>query len=253
MKQIGLVVVMALLIGGVIYGGYYGYKLKNTPPEQVVYTDAAQMQEDIERLEGLKKSRGLSWQDAYRLGVAYVQSGRIAEAVAQLEDVAERRPRFYKTYVSLGMAYFRSGEYEKAVSAWNTAMELDPEQSAFLDEMIKRAERKIEFIKRIAELEEEIQRPGASWEKRFELATLYFGMKEVAKAREQLEEVVKSRKDMPEVYDALSRTYMMEGRVKDAADALGRAAELSPDNEDYKKRLSEMENYLAAQEERPDR
>lgn len=241
----GTVVIISLVaavsIGIAAWGGYSWSKEKNTPPPQVTYNNVAELDKDIERLEKLKGSGGLSWQEAYTLGVAYVQKGNIKRAVPLLEDVARRRPSFSKTFGSLGMAYFRSDEPGKAAEAWEKALKLDP-KAEFLKEMIERAKRKTEVLDRIASLENEAD---AEWQKKFELAALYMGVKRFEEAKSQLMKIIAVKGDSPEVYDALAETYAITGDFDKAIDAERKAVRLDPKKEILRKRLSEMEKVRA--------
>ncbi len=175
------------------------------------------------------------------LGVAYIQKGNMKEAVPHLEDAARRRPSFSKTFESLGMAYFRLDEPGKAAEAWEKALKLDP-KAEFLKEMNERAKRKIAVFDRIAYLENEAD---ADWQKKFELAVMYMGVKRFEEAKSQLMKVIAVKGDSPEVYDALAETYAITGDFDKAIAAEKKAVRFDPKKEILRKRLSEMEKVRA--------
>ena len=241
MKKVAIIICLVIIgIGVIVGGGYYWYKKQNEPPQTVEYKDIEEVDKDIAKLEPLQNAGKLSWQKSYRLGIAYLQRGRTADAAMTLEGVVKRHPDFYKTYESLGMAYYKMDDLEKAASTWDKAVKISP-QAAHLEDMIGRAKQKIEFKKRISTLEQEIKNSQVAWQKRFELAVLYIGMKRIEEAKAQLEEVVKVKKDSPEVYDAIAQAYAMSGDFEKAVNAEKKAVKLRPSDEGLKKRLAEME------------
>lgn len=241
-RNIIIVVIVVGIIAVVAWAGYGWYVRKNTPPEPVAYKDIAELEEDIKRLESLRATGALSWQELYRLGVAYIQRGRPSEAVGALEESMRRHNGFLKTYESLGMSYFRLDQPGKAVETWEAALKFEP-KAVFLNEMIERGRKKMEYASRIAALEKEIREDKAvAWTKRFELAALYMSVRKPAEARTLLEEILRVKKDVPEVYDALAESYALQGDFVKAVQAEKKALGIKPKNEVYKKRLSEMES-----------
>lgn len=241
-RNIIIVIIVIGVTGIVAWAGYGWYVRKNTPPEPVVYKDIAELEEDIKRLESLRSAGALSWQELYRLGVAYIQRGRPAEAVGVLEESKRRHSGFLKTYESLGMAYFRIDQPGKAVETWEAALKVDP-KAAFLNEMIERGRKKMDYSSRIAALEKEVKLDKAVvWTKRFELAALYLSIRRPTEARATLEEILRVKKDVPEVYDALAEAYALQGDFIKALEAEKKALKIKPKNEAFKKRVSEMES-----------
>lgn len=242
-KVIVIIVAAAIVTGAVIGGGYYWYKKRNEPPQTIEYRDIGEVDRDIARLEPLDKAGRLSWQDKYLLGVVYLQRGRMADAAKTLEDVTRLHANFYKVYESLGMAYYRMNDMEKAISIWERAVKMSP-QAAHLEDMINRGKQKIEFGKRILTLEQEVKDSQADWQKKFELAALYFAVNRVDDAKARLEEIIKVKKDSPEAYDAIAHAYAISGDFEKAVNAEKRAVKLMPSNEQFKKRLAELERVM---------
>lgn len=247
MKRIVILLIVLAVAGGVAWGGYSWQKAKNAPPPPIVYKDIKEANSDIERLKSLNASKGLSWQEEYRLGVAYLQTGRPSEAVPVLNEVLRLRPGFPKTYEALGMAYYRMGNMEKALENWEGAKKITPE-ARHLDEAISTATRRLQLRQRAVTLEEELKSDALNWGKRFELAILYLGERKTGEARAQLEEVLKHKSDEPSVYDAIAESYAREGDFDAAIKAEKKALKLKPDDEKLKARLSEMEKVKAGME-----
>ena len=244
MKKVIVIIVAAVIVTGAVGGGYYWYKKRNEPPQTIEYRDIGEVDRDIARLEPLDKAGRLSWQDKYLLGVAYIQRGRMADAAKTLEDVTRLHANFYKVYESLGMAYYRMNDMEKAISIWERAVKMSP-QAAHLEDMINRGKQKIEFEKRILTLEQEVKdSQAADWQKKFELAALYLAVNRVDDGKARLEEIIKVKKDIPEVYDAIAHAYAMSGDFEKAVDAEKRAVKLRPSDEKFKKRLAELERVM---------
>lgn len=246
MKKVAIIIAAVVVaVGAAIGAGYYWYTKQNEPPPVIIYQNIDEVDKDIARLEPLEKAGKLKWQDEYQLGVAYIQKGKISDAAAALENVAKRHPDFYKTYESLGMAYYRMDDMEKAAQTWEKAMKMSP-QAAHLEEMIGRAKQKIEFKKRISMLEQEIKKGGAGWQKKFELAALYFGMRKTEEAKALLEDVLKEKKDSPELFDAAAQAYAASGDFERAVNAEKKAVKLKPSDENFRKRLAEMQKIRDA-------
>jgi len=111
--------------------------------------------------------------------------------------------------------------------------------------MINRGKQKIEFEKRILTLEQEVKdSQAADWQKKFELAALYLAVNRVDDGKARLEEIIKVKKDIPEVYDAIAHAYAMSGDFEKAVDAEKRAVKLRPSDEKFKKRLAELERVM---------
>ncbi len=236
--SIALIIFFSILI--VLAEGFY-LMVKNTaPPRTITYTDITALERDIQRLEGLKKSGRLSWQDMYRLGVAYIQRGRMEDAAKILEEAEKLYPYFYKTYESLGMAYFRLGELNKAIEKWEKAMAMS-DKTQHLGEIIDRARMKLEINKRIATLENVAKTGDIDWQTRFELALLLIATDKTEDARGHLEKILEEKKDVPDVYSAIAQSYAKDGDFEKAVEAQKKAVELNPDDEILRKRLSEME------------
>ena len=247
-RTVFIILISVLVVLAAAAGGYYLYTVKNRPPEVPLYLSMEEIQRDVERFEGLKAQRGLTWQETFRLGVAYFHAGRLDDAVAALEDAISLRPGFSKSYESLGMAYFKLGELEKAVETWQKAFEIRPD-AAHLEDMIKRAARKIEIDKRVLALEKTVEEGRAGWMVRLELASLYIATRKLEKARVQLEEAINENKDSAELYDTLARVHAMGGDFKKAAEAEKKALELKPGDEAIKRKIEELEKLEAAVEE----
>jgi len=244
MKKVIVIIVVAVIVTGAVIGsGYYWYKKRNEPPQTIEYRDIGEVDRDIARLEPLDKAGRLSWQDKYLLGVAYLQRGKMADAAKTLEDVIRLHANFFKVYESLGMAYYRMNDMEKAVSIWEKAVKMSP-QAAHLEDMISRGKQKIEFGKRILTLEQEVKDSKDDWQKKFELAALYFAMNRVDDAKARLEEIIKVKKDSPEAYDAIAHAYAVSGDFEKAINAEKRALQLMPSNEQFKNRLAELEKVM---------
>lgn len=241
MKRKTIIAITVLAVLGVAsWVGYLRYRAHNALPGPVLYRGMEELNGDIRRLEALKGSRGLSWQDSYRLAVAYIQKGDPGPAVPLLEDAARRRPGFSKTYESLGMAYFRQDKLDRAIEAWDKALKIDP-SSEFLKGMIERARQRQDIFKRISALELELKTGDSGWEKRFELAALYLGVNRVEDAKVELDRVTSVKKDSPLVYDAIAEANALSGDFEKAVEAEQKALRLDPKNEVLKKRLVEME------------
>jgi tetratricopeptide (TPR) repeat protein len=245
--------ILTILITGIIMlaaavGGYFLYTAKNRPPEVPLYLSMEEIQRDVETFEEIKAQRALSWQETFRLGVAYFHAGRLDDAVEALEEATRLRPGFPKSFESLGMAYFKLGELGNAVETWQKALALRPD-ATHLEDMIERAERRIEIDKRVSTLEKAVEEGRAGWKVRLELATLYVALRKLEEARVQLEEATKENKDSPELYDTLARVHAMEGDFEKAVEAEKKAFELKPEDEAIKKRLEEMEKLEGAVKE----
>ena len=236
-----MLVIALIAIGG----GYYWRKKVNAPPKPFTYQTREDLDKAIKKFEEDRKGTKFTWQDEFNLGVAYIYAERFDDAVKTFEKVKTYRPAFNKTYESLGMAYYRLGNMEKAIEAWQKAMELDP-SAEHLKDMLERAKRRLEIKNRAEALKEEIGKGQAGWTKRLELAALYLMLTEPDPAIAELKEVLKTRKNSPEVYDALAEAYALKGDFDNAISFEKKAVSLSPGDEVLKKRLSEMRKIREA-------
>lgn len=245
-RSMPFILLGCIAVAAVAIGGYRLYAERGGPPELPAYTDVSDLRSEIQRLEGLRRERGLSWRDTYRLGVAYLHAGRLEEAVATLEEAADMRPAYHRILESLGMAYYRLDRLEDAASAWQRA--LDTGQAPHIEEMVKRTRTKIALERRIAVLEELVKGEDVDWRIRYELAALYLGLNRPRDAVTQLEEAVSHKKDDPGIYDTLARAYALTGDYESAVRAEEKALSLKPDADIFKKRLEEMRRLRDALE-----
>lgn len=247
-----LTIVAILVLSVVALGSGYLYnKSRNTPPEPLVYKSAGELAAVVQRLETQKGLSSLRWQDAYTLGVAYLHSKRLDKAVETLTEGSRLRPGFYRFYESLGMAYYRLGELEDAVAQWKRAAQMTA-QADHLKRMIGKVERSMGVEKRVAQLEELFMDPEAqpvSWQKRFELATLYMTLKRLEEAETQLKMALDAKPDSAELYDTLAEVNALAGDFERAVSAEEEAVRLRPDDERLAKRLKQMQMFGQALEE----
>ena len=235
-----------------IGGGYYWRKKVNTPPEPFTYQTREDLDKAIKKFEEAGKTGKSAWQDRFNLGVAYIYAERFEDAVKTFEEVKKYRPSFNKTYESLGMAYYRLDNMPKAIEAWQKAMELDP-AAEHLKDMLERAKRRLDIKSRAGALKEEIGKGQAGWTKRLELAALYLMLMEPDPAIIELKEVLKTRKNSPEIYDAFAEAYALKGDFDKAVFFEKKAVSLSPGDEALKERLSEMQKIRDAMKKGGDR
>ncbi len=242
MKKSAYIVVAVVVIAVIVVAGFYANKKRTTPPETVQYASLAEVEKDIARLEPFFKSKSLSWQDAYRLGVAYMQAGRIEDAMAALADSERRHPEFFKTYESLGMAHFRLGDMDKALVNWERALALDP-KAEHIKEMIERARHRKATTDRILALEAEVKDARAEWGKRFELAVLYLTTGKINESHAMLTGLLKAKKDSPELYSALARAEAMMGNIDASIANQRKAVKLRPNDAAMQRILADLERF----------
>ena len=260
------VALVPLLITAVAVLGWYGWNKKNNePPVTVVYASTEELEMDIARLEAMRDGSDLRWQDSFLLGVAYLTAGRVEEARGALEGATLKKPGYFETSESLGMVYFRLGEYTKAAMTWERALMANP-GATHLKDMIERARRKSAVRLRLTFLEQRLGAPllaetdlgetddGAKWlpegggerplgwVEMLELASLYMVSGEMVednliKAEAAIDEVLKEKDDLPDIYLALAQVRALRGDRSGAAVAAARALELSPDDENIKRQV----------------
>lgn len=250
-KYFALVLAFVIALIGV-GGGYYWRKKVNAPPEPFTYQTREDLDKAIKKFEEDGKTGKSAWQDRFNLGVAYIYAERFEDAVKTFEEVKNRRPSFNKTYESLGMAYYRLDNMPKAIEAWQKALELDP-VAEHLKDMLERAKRRLEIKSRAGALKQELAKGQAGWTKRLELAALYLMLREPDPAIIELKEVLKTRKNSPEIYDALAEAYALKGDFDSAVSFEKKAVSLSPGDEVLKKRLFEMQKIKEAMKKGGDR
>ena len=242
-KRIVRIVLMTFFFAALVSAGYYLYERKNVPPETVVYRSLEEVDRDIARLKPLHKAGKLSWQDTYRLGIAFLQKGDVKSAAEALEDAVKQYPDYYKSYESLGMAYFKMNRLNDAISVWEKAVGLN-QRAVYLEEMIDRAKQRMDINRRAEALEKEVKKADAGWEKRFELAVLYLSLGRVDDSTNILEEMLKEKKDNPDIYHALAQVYIKSGKFYKAVEFMKKAVELKPDDKRLQKGLEDMKKTL---------
>ena len=156
---------------------------------------------------------------------AYVEGRRLYEqedlegAAELFEDAVQSNPRYKDAHVWAARSYQELGRANRAIAAWQRVLELDP------------GDNRARYFLRQAEQQrtygDEAGRAFAQGVSAFELSN--FG-----DAIANFEEAVGANPDFTEAWGWLGRTYFSQGDYAEAADAYGRAADLEPDNDDYR-------------------
>jgi tetratricopeptide (TPR) repeat protein len=207
------------------------------------------------------------------LGLAEHKLDNPEAAIADLDKARALDPRNAQNYFNLGMLYHQRGETAKALEDYRHGLLLAPDDRAANESYARLLMETRQYREAIAPLEKlkrnspsnfsfrvaliesylkagmndqggvEIQQfvkaPNCSTRDQLDLAKLLVEMKKADAARWVFEQVLQAAPDLAEAHAGLGMVWMDMGRYKDAAQELGRAAQLSPDSVEYFQRYTE--------------
>jgi len=162
------------------------------------------------------------------LGLVQMREGRQAEAIGSLTKAVELGGGDSLTYGLLGQAYAATGDHLAAESAYRNALLLDPANTELrlgLARSVIRQEKYEEAVALLRVLIEKDQERADLW---LLQANAYLGLKQPARAAENLEIVARMGAAKPETMNLLGDIYVNEGRPDLAARAYVRAIDLDP-------------------------
>jgi tetratricopeptide (TPR) repeat protein len=232
-----IIIVLLMILAGV--GGYFFYNQSAKDPVELTYNNIEEIKVEIDRLEIERVKTTYIWQDAYMLGVAYFHAGMYADAVDALDEASRMRPQFRKIFETLGMANYKNKNFEAALKAWQRALAMAPD-SEHLKALVEQTKYHSHTLKRTQRLEAALNEKRIIWRERLELASFYAGDGRFEDAMVQLDEVLKEQSENPEVYDVIAYIHAIGGNYDEAIRAEEKAIAFAPDEESYKKKLSEM-------------
>ena len=150
---------------------------------------------------------------AYRIGVIYAGQGNYAQAEEAYKEVIRRRPRYWTGYGGLGMLYYRHGQFAPAIQQFQSVIDLAPD---------------------------------TAW------AYLGLGGAYIAVGRYQ-DAIATLTKDLTiepsaDGWTNLGAAYMYLGKYEEAADAMKRAADLSPHNHVMWRNLGDSYHQIPARQ-----
>ena len=162
---------------------------------------------------------GVDAVNAFNEGRQLYEQDDLAGAAERFDYAALTNPRYKDALVWAARSYQELGRANRAIAAWQRVLELDPDDNR-ARYFLRQAEQQRTYG-------EEAGQAFAQGVSAFELA-------DFAEAVTNFEEAVAANPDFTEAWGWLGRTYFSQGSYTEAADAYGRAAELEPDNDDYR-------------------
>lgn len=154
----------------------------------------------------------------YFEGLAQYEAGDLEAATESFVAATRAAPRFVDAWVWAARSLQESGAATESVPYWETVLELDPDD-----------ERAAWFLRRARLATERGDVAGPAF---FDAVAAYEAG-EADRARQLLEEAVAAEPDFAEAWGYLGRIAFQQERYLDAAQAYGRAAQLSPQVDEY--------------------
>lgn len=151
-------------------------------------------------------------------GLAHYDAGDLESATTAFIAATQAAPTFVEAWVWAARSLQESGQAAESVPYWETVLELTPDD-----------ERAAWFLRRATLATERGDVAGPAF---FDAVAAYEAG-EADRARTLLEEAVAAEPDFVEAWGYLGRIAFQQGRYLDAAEAYGRAAELSPGVDEY--------------------
>lgn len=158
----------------------------------------------------------------YSLGVALQETGHTEEAIRTYEKIAD----LPESQNNLGNLYRTLGELEKAETAFDKALQLDPQMTwAMLNKaLLKRAQNQTETARFL--LEHAVQTNPHFVEGWYQLGVQYRVEKNIEKSLEAFEHALKLNNAYPPLWTSYGMSLYAQGRLKEAVDAYDHAIAL---------------------------
>lgn len=170
-------------------------------------------------------------------GLAHYDAGDLEAATAAFVAATQAAPAFVDAWVWAARSLQEGGQATESVPYWETVLELTPGD-----------ERAAWFLRRATLATERGDVAGPAF---FDAVAAYEAG-DADRARALLEEAVAADPEFVEAWGYLGRIAFQQGRYLDAAEAYGRAAELSPGVDEYVFFAEEAARLAGADEESDD-
>jgi cytochrome c-type biogenesis protein CcmH/NrfG len=241
--------VFALLVIASGIAGWYVYSRDHEPPPKSVEKETLTkerkytQQERKQILQAMIERNQELWRERYILGGIYLQEMDFERAGEQFKKIIKIRPQMIQAYNALGMCYLNQGKNAEAVAIWEKAVEIDPENEAARDLIgrVKKTEGRAKERRKLEILLEKNPNLSQAW---FDLGKIYLEEKLYDRAISAFEKASQLEPDRADYLYRLGYTYHRTRNYGKAETALKAALVLTPENENIKRLLQDVQAKL---------
>lgn len=162
-----------------------------------------------------------------RLAALALYQDRVAEAVAQYEHLAQADPGDSNARITLAQLYHRGGDYGKAVQEYETAIAMEPENWALVDDEVEALVADGQLREAVERLEELLSAQGDFPDLHLRIADLYSQCGDDAGAMLHYGKALQGQPEYLEARVKVGTHHLLQGRWAEASEAFAEATELN--------------------------
>lgn len=176
----------------------------------------------------------------YDLAVAYRDSGMPEKSIAQYEKTLQLSPNFPEALSNLGGYYFRAGKLDKATQLFKKAVQVYPNFIQALSNLGAALNKQGQPEEAIAHLKKALTLNPEFAIANFNLGNALFALNRLEEAQQAYTLSQKQGIDFLSMHWKLYEIHRKNQHLDKAKKELNTILEIDPDNEEAKKRLSEL-------------
>lgn len=162
---------------------------------------------------------GVEAANAFYEGQTFYSQQNLAEAAKSFERATRENPRYTQAFVWAARSYQEMNQFDKAIPFWEKVLELDPNDT------------RASYFLLLARKEIPANTPSGS---AFMEGITYYQKNDFVNAELAFKNAVREDANFADAWGWLGRVYFTVANYPEAATAYARAAQLAPDNSDYR-------------------
>jgi tetratricopeptide (TPR) repeat protein len=162
---------------------------------------------------------GVEAANAFYEGQTFYSQQNLAEAAKSFERAAEANPEYKDAFVWAARSYQELNQFDRAIPFWERVLELDPNDT------------RASYFLLLARKQISADTPSGE---AFMQGITYYQSNDFVNAEKSFKAAVQADSNFADAWGWLGRVYFTVANYPEAATAYARAAQLAPDNSDYR-------------------
>jgi tetratricopeptide (TPR) repeat protein len=162
---------------------------------------------------------GVEAANAFYEGQTYYSQQNLVEAARSFERATQENPQYTQAFVWAARSYQELNQFDKAIPFWERVLELDPNDT------------RARYFLLLARKQISGDTPSGE---AFMQGITYYQQNDFINAERAFREAVQADNNFADAWGWLGRVYFTVANYPEAATAYARAAQLAPDNSDYR-------------------
>jgi tetratricopeptide (TPR) repeat protein len=162
---------------------------------------------------------GVEAANAFYQGQTFYSQQNLAEAAKSFERATEANPEYKDAFVWAARSYQELNQFDRAIPFWERVLELDPNDT------------RASYFLLLARKQISADTPSGE---AFMQGITYYQSNDFVNAEKSFKAAVQADSNFADAWGWLGRVYFTVANYPEAATAYARAAQLAPDNSDYR-------------------